>query len=88
MRNGLAILAVTVLCTGCLTMHGSYRLRAVDDKGVELAPNITLMAEGSGIYSARGALCASYPGATVLVEDAKTGQPLKSESPFRCRTRK
>lgn len=85
MRNGLAILLATVLCTGCMTMHGTYRLRAVDATGVELAPNVTLMAEGSGIYTARGALCASYPGATVLIEDARTGQSLKSESPFRCR---
>jgi len=87
MKIGVVIV-VSLLCAGCVTLHGTYRLRAVDDQGVELSSKVSLMAQGSGIYSSRNALCASYPGATVLIEDAKTGQPLKGESPFRCRRKK
>jgi hypothetical protein len=33
----------------------------------------------------RNALCLNHPGATVVIRDAKTGEELKSESPYRCK---
>lgn len=52
--------------------------------GRPLASNMRVAAEGSGIYGARNAICAANPGATVRIDDVRTGKELQSESPCRC----
>ncbi|WP_201313839.1 hypothetical protein [Dyella sp. EPa41] len=76
---------IAVLLGGCITQHGSYRLSVVDANGRDLAPGISMTAEGSHIYSVRNAMCSAHPGATVLIADIQTGQALTSESPYQCR---
>ena len=85
MKRNLIALAVVPLLSSCLTLSGTYRLRAIDEQGQELSSKIDMMAQGSGIYTSRNALCRLYPEAIVLIEDASTGQPLKGESGKRCR---
>ena len=85
MKNGLLLLIVSMLLTGCLTMSGTYRVRAVDAEGQDLNQNIVMTAEGRHIYTARNAICSLNPGATVLIEDVTTGAELKRESPYKCR---
>ncbi|MDR2239548.1 MAG: hypothetical protein LBE33_03830 [Zoogloeaceae bacterium] len=80
------LLIFLLLLSGCVTIpQGNYRLRAMDASGVDLTANLVLTAAGRGIYTTRNALCASYPGATVLIEDTQTGRQLEGESPYRCR---
>jgi len=84
MGAGLYVaLLATFALSGCLTMSGSYDVTVVDKEGNSLRSG-SIMAHGSGIYPARNALCASYPGAIVHIKDAETGKELRSESPYRC----
>ncbi|MES2553722.1 MAG: hypothetical protein V4588_08630 [Pseudomonadota bacterium] len=73
-----------MLLTGCLTMSGAYSISAYDSEGKLLNEKMQMIAEGSGIYSVRNAICQTYPKATVLIKDIKTGAELKSESPYKC----
>jgi hypothetical protein len=77
--------AVTLVMSGCMTLSGNYVISAYDASGKLLTGNLKLIAQGSGIYTARNGICAAYPKATVLIKDTKTGQELKSESPYKCR---
>lgn len=78
------VLALLLMLSGCLTLSGVYTVDAYDKNG-NLLGKTNNMAEGSGIYTVTNALCAVYPGATVVIKDAKTGEELKSESPHKCR---
>jgi hypothetical protein len=84
MKTAIACIAMAPLA-GCATLHGNYKLTVVDANGRDLAPGLSIMAEGAGIYSVRNAMCSTHPGATVLIKDARTGEQLKSESPHQCR---
>ncbi len=72
-----------VFMTGCMTLSGHYRVTGVKPDGTEIPR--TVLAQGSGIYQARNAVCLAYPGATVRIVDADTGEELRSESPYACR---
>lgn len=74
----------TLALSGCVTTKGFYVVDAYDAKGEKLN-QVNLSAQGSGIYSARNALCQSYPKAKIVIRDIKTNEELKSESPYQCR---
>lgn len=78
------IILVTVLLVGCVTTSGTYEVTAHDASGKSLNEKINLIAEGSGIYTARNALCQNHPKAIVVIKDATTKQELKGESPYQC----
>jgi hypothetical protein len=78
----LSLLALGL--SGCVTLSGTYAISASDAEGREVSPNVHMTAEGSGIYSARNAICATNPGAIVRIRDVQTGNELQSESPYRC----
>jgi hypothetical protein len=65
-------------------MSGNYVVTARDKEGKDLTAKLHLTATGSGIYTPRNALCKNFPGAVVTITDAKTGEELKSESPYQC----
>lgn len=65
-------------------MSGNYTVTGYDSAGKELMENSTLTAHGRGIYSMRNAFCLAHPNATVIIKDSKTGEELKSESPYQC----
>ncbi len=79
----LSLLALVGLAAGCVTMSGNYRVSAIDANGVELVKGI--FAQGRTIYSVRNAICSQHSKATVIITDMQTGQPLSSESPYKCR---
>jgi hypothetical protein len=68
---------------GCITLSGTYKVTATKADGTAIP--IDMMAQGSGIYTSKNAICAAYPGATVVITDAVTGQELKGESPRKCK---
>lgn len=74
-----------LLLTACVTMSGTYSLNAIDSSGNPITSKLNLVAEGSGIYTARNALCANYPGAKIIIKDIKTGKELEGESGYQCR---
>lgn len=78
----LVVLSALFLA-GCVTLSGHYRVIGVKPDGTEIPR--TVLAQGSGIYQARNAVCLAYPGATVRIVDADTGEELRSESPYACR---
>nr|WP_218878571.1 hypothetical protein [Pseudomonas flavescens] len=67
-----------------MTLSGVYELSLQDKDGKPLRQNMTMVAEGSGIYTMRNAMCSAHPGATVIIKDVESGAELKSESPYRC----
>ncbi len=75
---------VDVCLSGCATLSGTYVVTATDADGKEIAKNVRMMADGTGIYTARNALCATKPGAVVHIKDSQTGRELESESPYKC----
>lgn len=84
MKNFAALLIASTLLAGCMTLSGTYQLSLQGADGQPLAKNMTMVAEGSGIYTIRNAMCSAYPGATVIIKDVESGAELKSESPYRC----
>lgn len=72
---------VIFLLSGCVTMSGTYLITAHRFDGTPLN---SMMAEGSGIYTVKNAICLSEPGAVITIKDAKTGQEIQSESPHQC----
>lgn len=74
-----------LLLSGCVTMSGNYVVTAEGSDGAAVASQLAITAQGSGIYTARNAFCSNYPGATVHIKDAVTGEELKGESPYKCR---
>lgn len=85
MRRVFVGVTLTTLLTGCLTTSGVYKLSAVDKQGRPVATQFNLIAQGTGIYSMRNALCAAYPGSTVYIKSTSDGENLDSESPYQCR---
>lgn len=83
MRTKLSLIFLTFLA-GCVTMSGSYSVTAYDAQGKLLNEKMQLVAEGSGIYTTRNAICQAYPQAIVRIKEVKTGAELKSESPYQC----
>ncbi|MFL9608660.1 hypothetical protein ACKF11_01110 [Methylobacillus sp. Pita2] len=75
-------ISIAALC-GCVTTQGFYSVDAYDANGNKLN-NVNLTVQGSGIYSARNALCQRYPQAKVIILDIKTNEELKNESPYQC----
>lgn len=47
---------VVVILAGCVTTSGTYVVTAHDANGKNLNEKLNLIAEGSGIYTARNAL--------------------------------
>ena len=82
MKN-ITILLLATLVSGCVTLSGIYTVTATQADGTAVPVNV--VAEGSGIYTARNGICAAFPGATVRIADRATGKELQSESPYRCR---
>lgn len=79
------IIFICLTLSSCVTMSGAYNVVAKDPTtGVEI-PGPKFVGLGKGIYSIRNAFCKQYPGAVVIISDAKTGEELKSESPYKCR---
>ncbi|MCW2293409.1 hypothetical protein M2262_003459 [Pseudomonas sp. BIGb0408] len=83
MKYTLYLLPAALL-SGCMTLSGVYELSLQDKDGKPLRQNMTMVAEGSGIYTMRNAMCSAHPGATVIIKDVESGAELKSESPYRC----
>jgi hypothetical protein len=78
------VLLPTIFVGGCVTTSGSYTVTA--KRGDEtLASNTTFIAQGSGIYTARNALCKAYPGATIITTNNETKREHSSESPYQCK---
>lgn len=69
---------------GCKTFGGHYEVDAVDANGQKLNKK-SFLAQGSGIYTVRNALCSSYPKATVIIRDIDADQELEGESPYHCK---
>lgn len=82
MKNITTLLLAT-LVSGCVTLSGNYMVSATKPDGTSIP--LDVMAQGSGIYTARNAICSAYPQATVRITDVATGTELASESPYRCR---
>jgi len=70
---------------GCLTLNDTYRVTATDVNGQELNGGLDIVAQGSGIYTARNAICATNRKAIVRITDLGTRQELKSENPYKYR---
>lgn len=83
--NKLLLLLPLITLAGCVTLSGTYVLKAYNDAGQELSNKMALTASGRHIYSMRNALCISYPGATIVIKDVQTGKELDSESPYKCK---
>ena len=80
-----AFLLGLLILNGCITVNGDYRLIAQDENGKDLLPKMKLLAHGTGIYTVKNSLCASFPKATIHIYDLHTNQELKGESPRKCR---
>jgi 20S proteasome alpha/beta subunit len=83
--KALLILFSAMSLTACVTLNGNYELKAIDAAGQSLNTGMVLTATGSGIYTARNALCQKFPKAKVIIINMQTNQELASESPYQCR---
>jgi len=75
---------VVASLSSCATLHGTYTLKAVDANGDDALPRVSVTTDGSSVHSIRSALCKSHPGATILITNVSTGQPLTGESLYKC----
>lgn len=78
----LFVSILAMLFTSC-TMKGYYTIDTYNSKGMKLN-NYNMIAEGTGIYPSRNGSCLTFPGSTIVIKDSKTGEELKSESPYKC----
>ncbi len=76
-------LVSAVLLSGCITTSGSYTVTAARADGTAM-PN-SIVAQGSGIYTARNAFCLAHPGAVVTIVNNETKKEHSAESPYRCK---
>jgi len=74
----------TFFLIGCVTTSGIYVVSAHDANNKNQDEKLNLIAEGSGIYTARNALCQNHPKAIITIKDATTNKELKGESPYQC----
>jgi len=81
----ILLINIMLAMGGCVTLSGTYVISAYDSDGKLLTGNRQLMAQGSGVYTVIGGICAAYPKSIVLIKDAKTHEELKGESPHQCR---
>lgn len=81
----IGLLSVILLLNGCMTFNGDYVVKAFDENGNEIAPNLQMVTHGSGIYGMRISQCKAFPKATIRIYDLKTNEELKRESPKKCR---
>ncbi len=79
----ILLVAIAATISGCVTMSGNYVVSAVDVKGEEI--NSAFFVQGRHIYTARNAICAAHPKATVYIRSAETKADLKGESPYQCK---
>lgn len=79
----LIVATCATIFGGCVTISGNYAVTATDAQGSPI--NATFHVHGRHIYSARNAICASHPGATVTIKSIESGKELESESPYPCR---
>lgn len=77
----VSVTSMAVLLSGCVTLSGNYKVSLQD--GTD-GRKTEILTQGSGIYTARNALCSTHPGATVIIRDTTSGQELKGESPYHC----
>ncbi len=71
-----------VFISACVSSTGKYTLTATRPDGTQVPTAV--MAQGSGLYTARDALCEANPGATVKIKDSETGEEFSQESPHQC----
>ncbi len=71
-----------ILLSGCVTTSGTYHVSGVEANGQPI--NVDFTVKGRQIYSARNAICAQYPNATVHIKSLKTRNNLDDESPYQC----
>lgn len=83
-RSNLTIIASLAL-SACSIPKGSYKFEAFDAKDKPINLPISLLATGTGVYTAINALCTNYRGAKVVIRDIKTNEELEGESPHQCR---
>lgn len=69
--------------SACVTTSGNYNVTATQADGTPV--NASVMAQGSGIYTARNAFCEAFPGATVKIVDTSTDEEYVAESPYQCK---
>lgn len=84
MKTNAFIFVCLFALSGCLTLSGVYSVTAEDKTGKPINTKVNMVAEGSGIYPVRNALCRVYPGAVIRIRNVDTNQELKSESPYHC----
>ncbi|TAM08926.1 MAG: hypothetical protein EPN56_07695 [Rhodanobacter sp.] len=80
--SAVSLTSMAALLSGCVTLSGNYKVSLQDGAN---GGNTVILTQGSGIYTARNALCSTHPGATVVIRDATSGVELKGESPYHCR---
>jgi|GEM_PF-506122 len=79
----IGILAMLSALGGCVAFSDNgYNLKVYDPGGREINTGLNLIAQGTGVYTARNGACSAYPGATVLFTDVQSGKELK---PYKCR---
>jgi hypothetical protein len=85
MRYLIGTAVIGIMFSGCITMSGYYSVDAYNSSGELLTKNTKMVANGSGIYTARNAMCSAFPNAVIIIHNTKTGEQLSSESPYHCR---
>jgi len=77
---------VTFVLVGCSTFSkypGYYTVKAYDKNGNRL-DQITQITEGSSVYRMINANCLAFPGAKIVIKNAKSQQELSELSPHQC----
>ena len=77
---------LVLMVAGCSTFAsypGYYTVKAYDSNGNRL-DQITQITEGSSISRIINANCRAFPGARLVIKNAKTQKELKELSPHQC----
>ena len=82
----LSLLSLSIfMLASCASPTGTYELLAFDKDNQPIITKAKIIASGSGIYTARNAICINNPLASVRIIDTKTKQDLAGESPYKCK---